>query len=194
MRKVLNVGGFRKDIAMPAIFQGWQPLWLDIDPKVQPDILGDARELVQRPAGEFDAIYCSHNLEHFHRHDAVKVLQGFLHVLNADGFAHIAVPDIGELMRIVVQNNLDIDDFLYQSMAGPILVRDVLYGYGKEIESSGNDYFAHKTGFTQKALSTLLVQCGFARVFIGAGNLEVVAYAFKNQPSPFARALLQLPP
>jgi hypothetical protein len=193
MNKVLNVGGFRRDIAMPPIYQGWAQLWLDIDPNVKPDILCDARQLSQRPPGEFDAVYCGHNLEHYYHHDAVTVLKGFLHVLNADGFAHIAVPDLAELMRLVVQHGLDIDDVLYQSMAGPILVRDVIYGYGREIEASGNDFFAHKTGFTQKSLSALLVRCGFTRVFIGTANLEVVAYAFKNEPKEFNRKLLQLP-
>ena len=52
----------------------------------------------------------------------------------------------------MVEKNLDIDDFLYQSPEGPITVRDVIYGYGAEIERSGNDFYAHKTGFTKKSL------------------------------------------
>ena len=46
---------------------------------------------------------------------------------------------------------------------GPILVRDVLYGYHKEIEETGQDFFAHKTGFTPKALMKFMVAQGFAR-------------------------------
>ena len=60
-------------------------------------------------------------------------------------------------MRTVVKKEMDIDDFLYQSAMGPITVRDVLYGYGQEIESSGNDFYAHKTGYTRKALTMLLL-------------------------------------
>lgn len=119
-------------------------------------------------------------------------LSGFLHVLKEDGFANIRVPDIGELMRIVVQRNLDIDDFLYQSPAGPITVRDVVYGYGAEIERSGNDFFAHKTGFTRKSLSAILIRCGFPHVFVGSGNLEIVAFAFRNKPNEFTKKLLNL--
>ena len=131
--------------------------------------------------------------EHYYRHDAVKVLAGFVHVLKADGFAFIRVPDLGELMRTVVEKNLDIDDFLYQSPAGPITVRDVIYGYGVEVERSGNDFFAHKTGFTQKSLMSILKTAGFPWVFSGIGNLEVMALAFSNKPNEHAEKLFHLP-
>jgi SAM-dependent methyltransferase len=191
-KKVLNVGGNNKLIELPPQYQEWEHILLDIDPRGEPDIVCDARELTHLPRSQFDAVYCSHNLEHYHRHDAVKVLSGFLHVLKEDGFAHIRVPDMGELMRIVVRNNLDIDDFLYESPAGPITVRDVIYGYAEEIERSGNDFFAHKTGFTQNSLVVILNGCGFPYVYSNPGNLEVLAYAFKNKPSEFAIKLLDL--
>lgn len=194
MRRLLNVGGNSKNIAMPAMYEGWEHVLLDIDPAGKPDIVCDARQLSQLRGSEYDAVYCSHNLEHYHRHDAVKVLAGFRHVLRQDGFVHIRVPDIGELIRIVAQRNLDIDDFLYQSPAGPIKVRDVFYGYGAEIERSGNDFYAHKTGFTEKSLVALLRHCGFSYVFSKAGNLEIGAIAFKDRPTEYARTLLKLPP
>lgn len=166
---------------------------LDIDSGRNPDILCDGRNLVTLPEAQFDAVYCSHNLEHYYRHDTHKVLEGFRHVLKDDGFAHILVPDLGELMRTVVARKLDIDDFLYRSPAGPITVRDVIYGYGIEIERSGNDFFAHKTGFTEKSLYLLLVKSGFAPVFIGTGNFEIRAIAFKRKPTAYIAHLFQLP-
>jgi hypothetical protein len=193
VRKVLNVGGNSRDIALPAVYQGWKQVLLDIDPRGKPDIVCDARQLSQRPASEYDAVYCSHNLEHYYRHDGVKVLGGFQHVLKQDGFVHLRVPDIGGLMRVVVRENLDIDDFLYQSPAGPITVRDVLYGFGVEIERSGEDFYAHKTGFTRKSLIALLRRSGFSHVFASSRNLEIVAFAFKARPTEFAAALLKLP-
>jgi predicted SAM-dependent methyltransferase len=66
-------------------------------------------------------VYCSHNLEHYYRHEVPWVLEGFLHLLRDGGFAHIRVPDIGELMRVTVERKLDIDDVLYHSPAGPIM-------------------------------------------------------------------------
>jgi SAM-dependent methyltransferase len=193
MRKVLNVGGNSKEIPLPPEYAGWEHVLLDIDPKGSPDVVCDARELSTLPGSTYDSVYCSHNLEHYYRHDAVKVLAGFVHVLKADGFALIRVPDLDAVMRTVIEQNLDIDDFLYQSLEGPITVRDVIYGYGVDIERSGNDFFAHKTGFTQKSLTSFLKTAGFPWVFSGADNLEVIAVAFINKPSEYAEKLFNLP-
>lgn len=193
MKKVLNVGGNNKAIGLPPQYAEFEHVLLDIDPKGSPDIVCDARELGTLEAGQFDAVYCSHNLEHYYRHDVPKVLAGFLHVLKDDGFTQIVVPDIAEVMRVTVANGLDIDDVLYESELGPIMVLDVLYGYGREIEASGEDFYAHKTGFTRKSLLAALQRAGFAKAFSGAANLEVSALAFKTDPSPDARALFNLP-
>ena len=193
MGKVLNVGGNSKKIPLPPQYAGWEHVLLDIDPRGSPDVVCDARELSTLPGSTYDSVYCSHNLEHYYRHDAMKVLAGFAHVLKADGFAFIRAPDLDELMRTVVEKNLDIDDFLYQSPRGPITVRDVIYGHGVEIEKSGNDFYAHKTGFTQKSLIAILKKTGFPWVFAGTGNLEVMALAFLNEPSEHIEKLFNLP-
>jgi SAM-dependent methyltransferase len=193
MKKVLNVGGNNKDIPIPPYYLGWEHHLLDIDPDRNPDVLCDARELSKLEAQAYDAVYCSHNLEHYFRHEVPRVLRGFQHVLKTDGFAEIRVPDLNALMKTVVEKGIDIDDFLYQSLAGPITVRDVIYGFGVEIERSGNDFFAHKTGFTPKSLQRILYECGFAQVFIATGNLEVVALAFMNPPTEPQRAMFGIP-
>ncbi|MBF0161255.1 MAG: class I SAM-dependent methyltransferase [Magnetococcales bacterium] len=182
-KKVLNVGGNNKNIELPEHFDGFEHLLLDIDPTGNPDILCDARTLTELPAAQFDAVYCSHNLEHYHDHDVSKVLRGFMHVLKSDGFLHLRVPDMRELMKVVVERDLDLDDVLYRSHIGPVLVRDVIYGHAGQIERSGVDFFAHKTGFTADSLSRLLVQQGFAQIFIRTGRLEVEALAFKGEVS-----------
>ncbi len=194
MKRVLNVGGANKSIALPAQYQGWEHVLLDIDPRGGPDIVCDARQLTTLPAAQFDAVYCSHNLEHYYRNDVPKVLGGFRHVLKADGFAEIHVPDLADLMQTVVKRGLDVDDLLYQSPAGPITVRDVLYGLGSEIERSGDDFWAHKTGFTKKSLTAMLVRCGFPVVYNGSGNFEVAAFAFTKPPTDEIRRLLNFPP
>jgi len=192
IRKVLNIGGNSKDIPIPSQYNGWQHVLLDIDPRGTPDIICDARDLMSLGGNEYDAIYCSHNLEHYYRHDVYKVLRGFVHVLKADGFAHVRVPDLDALMSIVAENKKDIDDFLYQSPAGPILVRDVIYGYGVEIQRSGNDFFAHKTGFSPKSLTKILNECGFTVVYINVGNIEIEALAFKVKPTDYINELFNL--
>ena len=165
------------------MYDGWQQVWLDIDPAVQPDVLCDSREMHTLPPATYDAIYCSHNLEHYYRHDVKKVLAGFHHVLKDNGFVHIRVPDIGEVMRTFVKNDMDINDVLYVSAAGPITVQDVIYGWGLEIERSGHDFFAHKTGFTETSLIATLMEAEFYQIFSGQDSLEVYAIAFKDDPT-----------
>jgi ubiquinone/menaquinone biosynthesis C-methylase UbiE len=191
-KKVLNVGGNSKAIALPPQYAGYEHLLLDIDPRGKPDIVCDARLLTSIEGNQFDAVYCSHNLEHYYRHDVPKVLAGFLHVLKEGTFAHIRVPDIAEVMRITIERGLDIDDVLYESPAGPIMVLDVLYGYTVEIERSGQDFFAHKTGFTQKSLVNVLHKAGFSNIYSAIGNLEINAFAFKGKPDEAALSLLSL--
>jgi len=193
LKKVLNVGGNNKAIPLPPQYVEFEQLLLDIDPKGSPDIVCDARKLTTLEGNQFDAVYCSHNLEHYYRHDVPRVLAGFLHVLKDGGVAQIRVPDISEVMRVTIERGLDIDDVLYQSSAGPIMVLDVLYGYSVEIERSGQDFYAHKTGFTQKSLLTALQRSGFSRIYSKVGNLEINALAFKGVPDQITRALFNLP-
>jgi len=193
--RVLNVGGGSKDIPLPPHYGNWRHDLLDIDPKGKPDVVCDARELHTLAAGQYDAVYCSHNLEHYYPHDGPKVLKGFLHVLKPDGFAEIRVPDLNSVMKRVVESNLDIEDVLYQSPGGPILVRDVFYGWGKQIEASGVDFYAHKTGFTAHSLEGLLRRSGFSNVymFVAEDAFEMRAVAFMKEPTSTQRVLLGLP-
>ncbi len=192
-KKVLNVGGNNKAIAIPAFYAGWTHHLLDIDPAGKPDIVCDARKLEQLPAQDYDSIYCSHNLEHYYSHDVRKVLQGFYHLLKDDGFLNIRVPDMMTVMQRVVAENLDIEDVLYQSPAGPIKVKDVFYGLGTQIERSGCDFFAHKTGFSVKSLLSVLADCGFPYAFYAQHSLEINAFALKSPPTEENSQLLQLP-
>jgi hypothetical protein len=121
------------------------------------------------------------------------VLAGFLHILKDGGFAQIRVPDINEVMRLTIERGLDLDDVLYTSPAGPIMVLDVLYGYSVEIENSGQDFYAHKTGFTEKSLLAALDRAGFSKTYSMTGNLEISAIAFKGKPDQAALALFGLP-
>lgn len=192
MKKVLNVGGNSKTTPLPPEYAAYEHVLLDIDPRGAPDIVCDARQLATLAAGEYDAVYCSHNLEHYYRHDVPKVLAGFLHVLKEGGFAHIRVPDIGEVMRATIERGLEPEDVLYTAAAGPITVLDVLYGFGPEIERSGHDYYAHKTAFTRKSLSKALRDAGFSISYTSMRELEIKTLAFKGTPDPAALALFTL--
>ena len=191
-RAVLNVGGGNKAIPIPPYYRGWQHLLLDIDASGQPDVLCDARELTGLASAQFDAVYCSHNLEHYFEHDVAKVLAGFLHVLKPEGFAEIRVPDLALVMRTVAEKNLDIEDALYEAPAGAIRVRDVLYGLAAKIESSGVDFFAHKTGFSPVSLTRALNRAGFPEVVtLRPRPFEIAVAAFRATPDPQTVAVLQ---
>ena len=191
-KKVLNVGGGSKSTPIPSYYSSWEHHLLDIDPKGRPDLVCDARELTTLPGGGYDAIYCSHNLEHYYRHHAASVVSGFSHMLNANGFAEVRVPDIAAVIKAVLEQGLELDDVLYQSAAGPISAHDVLYGYQVEIVESGKDYYAHKTGFTPNSLIRLLREGGFQHVFLHSDEyLGIHAMAFKTAPTSEQRALLE---
>ena len=193
MKRLLNVGGGSKSIQLPPEYDGFEHTLLDIDPAGKPDIILDGRNLIELPAAQFDAIYCSHNLEHYFRHDVIKVLTGFFHVLKPGGFAQILVPDLIELMRTVIQKNMDLEEQLYLSAMGPIAPIDVIYGFGHQIETSGNDFFSHKTGFSAQSLTRAVEKAGFSPNFAKVANLEINLIAFKGNPTPDNLRLFGLP-
>jgi SAM-dependent methyltransferase len=192
---VLNVGGGSKTVPIPAHYAGWLNLVLDIDPRRGPDIVCDARQLRTLAPGRYDAVYCSHNLEHYFDHEVAGVLAGFVHVLKDAGFAEIRVPDMPAVFRKMTDESMDLGDVLYESPAGPIRVLDVVYGWSPEIERSGNDFFAHKTGFSRKSLGEALLAAGFAEVWNAPpfGPYELRALAFKRPPTPEHRRLFGIP-
>lgn len=192
MKRVLNVGGGSKAIPLPLIYDGWEQLLLDIDPAGLPDIVCDARELSRLPGGEYDAVYCCHNLEHYYRHEVPRVLAGFQHVLRDNGLVHIIVPDILEVIHQTLERKLDLEDVLYTAPVGPIKVLDVLYGYSVEIEGSGQDYYAHKTGFSEKSLLRVVHAAGFKCVYSATQNLNILVVGFKMEPDDEQKAIFAL--
>jgi tetratricopeptide (TPR) repeat protein len=195
-RRVLDVGGGSKAVELPLHYRDWTRLLLDIDPRTGADLVCDARTLVdQPPQTRFDAIHCAHNLEHYYRHDVDKVLRGFLHVLKDEGFAQIRVPDIGGLIQLMADNNLDIEQEIFKAHEGAITAHDVLYGYAPEIEASGQDFYAHKTGFTRASLLRALYSNGFGEVYFAPSLSapELHAFAFKTAATAAQRLALGLP-
>lgn len=174
---LLNVGsgGSR---TVPEIFKDYKQHTLDIDPNCKPDIVCDAKDL-SKINQKYDAIYNSHNIEHFYKHEVPQVLTGFHRVLKDSGFAYITCPDFNALLEAI--QGKDIDDFWYRCSGGNITFHDVLYGWGRQV-AYGNLFYSHKTSFTEKSLGKALKAAGFKKVFIASeyGNLH--AYAFKTNP------------
>ncbi len=193
-KRVLNVGGATKNTPLPPHFSKYEHHLLDIRSGPDIDLQHDARCLTELAPDQYEAIYCSHNLEHYHRYEVYRVLAGFQHILRPGGFVQIIVPDVRYVMERMIKQGHDLDQILYQSPVGPIKYRDVIYGYGPEIESTGQDFYAHKTGFSVAILKKVLMQAGFKWLAIGdiPQRYEVLAYAAFNAPEPETLQLLGL--
>jgi len=185
-KTVLHVGpGHRKSGAkLPEGFAGgeWTEIRLDIDPSNEPDILGSMLDMSAVGADSVDAIYSAHNIEHVFTHEVPLVLGEFLRVLKPTGFAVITCPDLQAVCAMVVDNKLT--EAAYTSQAGPITPLDILYGHSAAVKA-GYHFMAHKTGFTEKSLTQVLVSVGFKHIASKrrSRGLDIWALATKNSSS-----------
>lgn len=146
----------------------WNEVTLDINPAAETDFVGsvaDLRELFD--VDSFDAVWSSHNVEHLYAHEVVPALQEFRRVLKPWGFALITCPDLEAAAGLLVTHGLDHQ--AYHSPAGPISVRDIIFGYGRSI-AAGDLFMAHHTGFTRDSLGRAALEAGFAEARVGIGD------------------------
>lgn len=157
----------------------WQELRFDINPAVQPDIIGSMTQMSGVADASVDAVYSSHNLEHLYPHEVALALREFQRVLKPDGFAVITCPDMKSVCALVAQDKLE--DPAYQSPAGPIAPIDILYGHRPSM-AAGNLFMAHRTGFTEKTMQNALKNAGFPRFgsFAIPAAFELWALGSKN--------------
>lgn len=163
-KKFLHVGcGINTKANTTAAFatNEWQEIRYDIDPAVEPDIVGSMLDMQGIDDGTMDAIYSSHNIEHLYPHQVPVALAEFKRVLGADGYAVITCPDLQSIAELVAEDKLT--DVAYVSPAGPIAAIDMLYGYRPALQQ-GNDFMAHKCGFTAKVMTATLTNCGFKSI------------------------------
>lgn len=170
---VLNVGGGGSRY-LPSHYDGWEQHLLDIDPKVRPDIVADARDMSTVLPG-YDAVYCAHCVEHFYWHEVGGVLANFRNVLKDGGKAEVIVPDIVDAMRVMMARNLEPHDVFYRAASGPVTFHDVLYGWDMAMRG-GNLYYAHKCGFSPQSLAQAMGEAGFTQLELSTsnGNLRAV--------------------
>jgi hypothetical protein len=196
-RKLLNISSSAGG-SLPASYQpAYQPLATGSHDYLLTGFDGDPRSLARGAADCVHAIYCSHTLEHFPLHEVQAILAGALRILLPGGFLHLRVPDIPALMRLVVERQLDLDSVLYRAGAGPVTVRDLLWGHAPSIArevpgSSGQPGAAHRTGFSRRTLARALQRAGFSISYSSEKRLELSMLAFKGTPDPVACALFNL--
>lgn len=139
----------------------WNEIRFDIDETVSPDITGTMVNMSGVPDASVDAVFSSHNIEHLYPHEVQLALKEFLRVLQPDGFAVIACPDLQSVCALVAEDKLT--EPTYMSQAGPITPLDILYGHRQSL-AQGNLFMAHHCGFTDKVLVGTLRASGFFSV------------------------------
>lgn len=182
-KKVLHVGcGPYNPNALPPELrtEEWQEIRLDIDPKMQPDILGTITDLSGVPDNSVDAVYSSHNLEHVYDYEVPLALAEFNRVLKPGGLTWLVVPDMQLAAEWVVKGDMD-DQPLYISPAGPVKALWMFYGMGTSIPEI--PYMAHKTGFTASGLQSRLTSAGFEPVEVSRRNFNIYAKGYKKHLS-----------
>jgi predicted SAM-dependent methyltransferase len=183
MKTFLHVGcgNARKDSTTRA-FSGpeWKEIRLDINPTVEPDIVGTTTDMAAVESESVDGLYSAHNIEHLYAHEVPMAMREFLRVLKPDGFAVVTCPDLKSVAALIAEDKLT--ETAYVSAAGPITPLDILYGLRVAV-ASGNHFMAHKCGFTKKVLGATLMECGFRHAAMferGAPFFDLWALASKG--------------
>jgi SAM-dependent methyltransferase len=177
-RRILNAGAGHssaRGIALVFRDNGWEEVRLDIDPSVNPSVLGSITEMSAFPEHCFDAVWSSHTLEHLFAHEVPQALSECKRVLKPDGFAIFMCPDLESVAEHLTLHGLD--HVAYTSAAGPITALDMLYGHQASV-ARGRVSMAHKTGFTAERLGNLLLNAGFSTVHVRRDeHFEICALA-----------------
>ena len=181
-KKMLNAGAgttVTKRIQPLLTSHEWEEIRLDVDGGVSPDVVGSITDLSQLfPLASFDAIWCSHVMEHLFAHEVHPTFVQFREVLKPDGFALIMSPDLEAVAQHMLTQGLGA--IAYVSPAGPIRPLDMIYGHSGAIEQ-GRHHMAHKTGFSCDRMGNLLLSAGFPTISVRSGNFEVCALALMPQ-------------
>ena len=174
-QKKSQIKGFNND--------SWKEIRFDIDINVNPDIVGTLTDMSLVKTGSMDAVYSSHNIEHIYPHEVRIALKEFYRVLKDDGIVVITCPDLQSVCEAVVKDKLL--ETLYETQEGhKISPVDILYGWRLPI-AEGNEYMAHKNGFTYSVLNTAFFEAGFKARYGGSRPefWDLFLVAFKQKKS-----------
>lgn len=129
--------------------RGYEEVRLDIDPATKPDIVASLTDLGE--IGEFDAVFCSHCVEHLYPGDVKTALAEFYRVTKPGGFAMVIVPDLQDVQAT--------EEVLFECAIGPLTGLDLIYGC--RFDTVKNPYMAHHSGFVSETLEAVMKDAGF---------------------------------
>jgi len=170
-----TIKGFNND--------NWKEIRFDIDEKVNPDIVGTLLDMSEVETGSVNAIFSSHNIEHIFPHEVPIALKEFYRVLKDDGMVVLCCPDLQSVCEAVVNDKL-LEPLYETSVGNKIAPIDILYGWRAPI-AEGNEYMAHKGGFTYSVLNGAFLEAGF-KINYGGRNpdrWELFIVSFKEEKS-----------
>jgi predicted SAM-dependent methyltransferase len=177
-------------------FDDVEEVRVDLCPGVTKDFQLDARNLKSLPESSFDGVWMCHVLEHVYEHQVPVVLDGIRHVLNDNGFLFVTVPDLREVFKDVLNDEIRLDDNLYVSYTElKIRPLDVIYGYQEEVskeQSRGAIFNQHLTGFDSDIMLRKLTGAGFKRIYMTEMDWEVKSLACVNEPTEWVKRNFKL--
>ncbi len=164
-KKLLHIGpgnSFKNNTTPFFDNDEWVETRLDINPDVQPDIVGSMLDMSEVSDNSFDAIYSSHNIEHVYPHEIRTALSEMFRVLKDDGFLFITCPDLQAVCEEVAKGNLLKPLYKLPNGEG-IAAIDIIYGHRPSLKD-GNHFMAHKSGFVSSDLINELKNVGFISI------------------------------
>jgi len=163
MKFLLHAGCGSKLNKPPREYAAYKEVRLDCNKLVDPDIIASIVAMPQVDDNRYDAIFCSHVLEHLFSHEVGMALAEFARVLKPGGELWVQCPDLQAIGGRLALDQADV--VVYRGGIGPVSPLDMIYGHRGAI-GAGNTFMAHRTGFTQSVLKNALDTAGFLSVKI----------------------------
>lgn len=139
---------------------------VDIDKKVNPDILADIRTLKPVSTESIDEVFCSHTLEHILPKDLFKTLRSIYRILKPTGKVTIVVPNIKAVS----------DDWI-SGMITSKHYESIILGS----DPTATKFMLHKNIFYPEKIKRFLQITGFASIRISnhSNNYQLITTARK---------------